>query len=967
MFLEEPDFWQRLIILPQSLCKRGYVGNQGGEKLCLTFCRTLSRHQPAMLPLDIHQDRQDRQHFQDFLVAFSALALRFLQIDCQTLKEFDSASSTKPHLISEPYLSWLSDVVGSNEYYFWRFLLNAYRYDSKGPVTAIIERFIREPLNGLQYLSQFVKDLLDRSQNVPSVAAHTWSAIQVVNRMMSHYNLLQESPSNSSSQHLLMLGALPFEAYSLFQVTDTTLQTFINKKVSAISHDTCHNLITQLSELISRILISDDGLRTTFIKERLGLTEEIDVIDAPVVAEEAWKFLLLKKCLLEGRMEIRVQGVDTMQQELVKIYREYITNTSVDRQHQIVQFLCDFIISNKLVEYLVGVESHPQLIIRCANVIGFLVINHKYTEADSDEIWKTVKTSQDFRVSDAILQMLPNIITIADYSVLLYLVRKLNEISIELFDGRMINYGSSLLTELQKKWNGLQEDASLDLPPYHLCIRLIREAAVEGVLPFAKRRGINAFAGTQLLSLLALGPSDRDKTRIYNECIGDIAGHTEFATGSISAINALLKHDTQSDIVALVNDFNLTDLTINDFCHTAGNALNDSLTLQVEDERLAIRLELLQSIIIYTPESIRPERGRSLWEAMVGPKAPSDHARESALAMLVTATQMSSKRNPFLDQCIDEYLPQLDPRYFMQNMMSFVQQAAQYESRFPQTSAHEDAFNFSPRVTDILWHISLIAPPNGIERKAMIMLVSLYLDTPKAQRTPKATIARMHDEVVERCINQLTAAASKLKSFGDGTSSGEDEPMVIVASEDEINSQRRSFTRSLMILKELVHGIQTRAIYSPVPQVHPLIARDVEEIKGSLVKIMYQPFTGGKDAGIKSIEIGDLESVNTLSIRLATRTGFSKFTVIAGGQKVNLAECSDLTVRESKLHEKGLILLMKVMETGTAPDLTPSRPLKPLEVGVMNHFQDLYSLLGLEESLATDVSLVSNEVAITVN
>lgn len=908
------------------------------------------------MPLDVHGDPSDHQSFRDFLVAFGALSLRFVQIDCQTLKEFTPGSSTKPDLISEPYLSWLSNIVATNDFLFWKYLHNIYRFDPKRTVTAIIERFICEPSSGLGYLTRYAKDLLDRSQNTPAVTASLWTALSIVNRMLAHYNLILDARNPNLTQQLLILHQLPVESYRLFEEIDKTLQTFISKKASALSHEISQNLVTQLSEMILRILFSSEQMTTSFLKGSINLTEDLNSDEAPIVAEQAWKFQLLKKCLLEGRMEIRVQGVDTMQQELVKVYREHIQHNPTGRQHQVVRFLCDFIISNRLVEYLVGVESHPQLISRCANVIGFLVINNKYTEADSDAIWKAVKMSQDSRVIDAILQMLPVIISLSDYNVLLYLVTKLNETALDSFDNRMINYGTALLTELQKKWGGLRENTSLDLPPYHLCIRLIREAAALGnSLPFAKRRNINAFASTQLLSLLAMGPSHGDKKRIYNECIEEIAENTKFATGSISALNAFLKHDTGTDIMALVHDFALADLIITNFVHTAESASRSAPNLQVIDEALAVRLDLLQVIIMFAPDSISPERGRSLWDAMVGPQALSDLDRDSALAMLVTAIQGSMRRNAFIDRCINEYLPQLAPRYFTQNIMLFITHVIHYESCFPQGNADEDNLNMVPTVTDILWHISLVAPANSIERKAISMLVALYLDTPKAQRTPKATITRMHEEVVERCIRQLTSAALKLKSFSDGTSSGEDEPMIIVVSDDEIDSQKLSFIRSLLILRELVHGIQSRAVYSPIPRVHPEIVRDVEVIKGDPVKIRYQPFSGGKDTGIKIIELGDLETIDALSKRLTALTGFSKFTVIAGGQKVNLVECAESTIRDSKLHEKGLILIKKIIDDDAAPDLTPLRPLKPLEVGVMAHFQDLYQLLSLEERLATDV------------
>lgn len=802
-------------------------------------------------------------------------------------------------------------------------------------------------------MSKIVKGFLDRSQINPGLAQHIWVPLGIVNRLMAHYNLLQESDDELQYAMANGLRQLPAEAYALFQTVDGTLQTFVSKQVTALSLEMSQSLVSQLSSLLSSVSHADANLTTAILRDKLHIEQEYSMNDAPIIVEQSWKFQLLKKCVMEGRMEIRVQGVESMQSELVVVYTKYVQNTRQGKNHPIAQFLSDFMLKNKLVEYFVGVDSHPQLLQRCPNVVGFLVITNRYTEAESDAIWKAVVTSQDSRVVDAVLTMLYGFFNISTYPILLYLTTKLNELPLHAFDNSMITYSERLLDHLRRTWKDQRLSRKMDMPPYNLCIRLIRQSAAEDSLPYHKKRDINLFALAQLQHLITFGPSDVDRKTIYGECVQDVACRSRFATGSVSAINALLCQNPEEDIQLLAKDADITTLLIEEFAHIIESESQSASTSQTLDERLTVRLELLQSIIIHIPDTIGPEIGRRLWDVMLGHRALSDRARNSAWAILGKASRCCLRRNSFIDRCISEHLPKLDPLYFTAGILSFVEQFMHYESRLARS--RRDGDQFRAMGGELLWHLSLVAPSGTIERKAIHMLVALYLDSSNIQRAPLSVIEAMHIEVVERCIRQLTVAASTLKTFSDGTSSGEDEPMVIVASEEEVQDQRLHFTRSLLILKEFVHGVRSRPLHSPAPAPRLQLPQDLEEIKGIPINIRYQSFSGGTNTGIHSIEVGDLETVEELSQRLVTLTGFSKFIAISGGQRLNLNKWLQSTLREMKLEEKGLLIVKKAHEEESLPDLAPAPGLRPLEAEVMEHFSELYQFLDMEEGLAKEV------------
>ena len=887
--------------------------------------------------------------------------MRMARIDNQTLAGHLEDPGNPPDLISSRYLISLIQLQ-SHTSLFWKSVVDISRYDVRIPVTAIVSRFVQPPANGVACMTEICREVLERSQKCPAITQNIWSHLNIANKVMIHYRLLQSSSATTGETWVSSLRDLPYQLYQFFSVIDTQFQTLISKQVSALSIETSQGLVNVMSTLLQNIAYSNEQLTRKIIHEELGLIQDFDRHDGALFVELAWKFGLLKKCILEGRMEIRVQGVDTMQLELVQVFQKYVQTREDGANHPTAQYLSDFMLDNKLVDYFVGVESHPQLMSRCANIVGFLVVTGRYTETQSDVIWKGVVTSPDSRSIDAILGMLIGIFNISSYPILLYLTAKLNEIPIHAFDASMINYGKTLFDHLRRTWSHSRGEnpvfaQRMDMAPFHLCIRLIRQSCAESSLDSARKREILNFARTELESLLEYGPSDADKRAIYQECIRDISDRTEYATGSISAMSYLIAQNPEGEIMFLTKGSDLTSLMIEEFAHMVETERSSKGPSQMLEERLDTRCNFLQNIIVSAPDTINTTAGGQLWDFAVGSRALHDRARSYGwLCLLLRALRRcKTTENPFIDQVIKEYLPRLQPQYYTGGCFQFVQEVVHYQSCTATFRIDKDA-NVGPTATDLLWQLSLTAPPGSIEQKSISFLVVLCLDSPEVQRRTQAATDAIHIEIVERCIRQLSSAASKLRSYSDGTSSGEDEPMVIVASEDEIQAQKLCFSRSLMILKEFVHGVRSRPQYSPQPQSHPQLPQEPREIKGEPISIRYQSFNGGAGTDIRTLEVGDLETIQDFSSRLISLTGFHAFSLIARGQVLNLKNITHQTLRNLKFDQKGLFIIRRTADAESVPSLPHASGLRPVELEILAHFGELYQLLGMEDKLAKEVS-----------
>ena len=914
---------------------------------------------------DIPQETDHRHYFQEFFEAYAALTARMVHIDCQTLIDCAKEPNVTPDLISKRYLVTLSWFPAPNILPLWKLLYEAYGYNHKPTIAAMIGRFTQQSTDGFRYLSRFVQGILDRLQIFPNLHPLIWLPIRIVNSVVQYCVYMQQDHIEEDREAVQpLLQNVPSEALAFFHAVDATLQKFVTKQVSALSLDMSKTLITDLSAILRHAVTADPQLARALYLEKFEEDESISSDFYPAMVELSWKFELLKKCIVGGRMEIRVQGVDTMQQELIKVYHKYTQNDKLNIQHPVVLYLSDFVLVNRLVEYIVGVESHPQLITRSANIVGFLVVTRKYNERESDAIWKTVSASQDPRVVDATLNMLNGIFNIASYSILLYLCKKLIESPLQAFDSRMITYAKNLLENLRIKWGDVASEQKLDMPPYNLCIGLIRQAAAdEGVSP-SRRSEIHQFALAELRELMVWGPNVTDRNSIYEECVNDISNRTVYATGSISAVNALLSQDPGNDIRSLAAASDFSRLTVDEFTHFAEmdapkavTSARDAAASRAQRDGFTVRLDLLQRIIVYIPETITREVGQQLWDTMLGHRACSDSARDFAWGMLVKIVHQCQARNSFIDRCIDEFLPQLRPPFFTQGAATFLHHVLQYECRLatPQVIGEHQIITIPGE--ELLWQVSVVAPDNTIELKAIQMLVRLYLDAQSIQEAPRSAVEATHIGLVERCIHQLTAAAQKLKAFSDGTTSGEDEPMIIVASEEEVQAEKLRFTRSLLLLKEFLRSMKAHPQYSPPSQTAPRNLKSPQEVSGEPVRIRYQAFSGGSNTGIQTIDVGDLETGDSLMARLIKLTGFTKFTAIVAGQKLDLAGSGGVTLRDMKLEQKGLLIIKRALDAKLVQESSPAQGLTELEIEVMKHFDEIYDLLDMEEKLARDVSL----------
>lgn len=869
------------------------------------------------------------------------MAYRIAKIDEQTLRTHVEETNTAPDLLSEQWLSCLAATMNYGAP-FWRTIVDTTYYEHYHMIGEIVKRFAGSPYDGVDLLARISE--MERPQ---AYYARSWVYTQIVSSTLECYKNHRSDEDKERNY-----ATLPSQAFRYFLDAETKLRFLISKQVPSLSIQNCETLVQRLYGILVAVVPTNDGLTMFLFNRAMPPADNFPRELRPELAISAWRMDLLKKCIMEGRMEIRVYGVEHMQLSLVETYTTYISKRPTNPIHPLPNYLSDWLLANRMVEYFVGVESHPQLIARASNIVGFLSVTKRYTPSETDTIWSAITSGQDPSKIEAVSRMVINFFNISSYASLLYFVTKLGETPIGNFDSNMIEFGKATLRWLRDKWNVEVNHPTMSMAPIHLTIRLIRESATEESLPLLRRRDIQSWAMSELKEMLQYNYSDEDFAGIYESCLGDIEKHTEFATGSVSAIHSMFIQK-QDDVKRLATTANLTGLLVSDIGHVIESEICPGSPSSVVMEGLDCRLKLLESIILHLPHSISPELAKETWDVTIGRYALNDMTRGNAWASVRRIQQATNICNSFIEHCINDFLPELHPNYFVRECIHFAREVDHYRSRFQDRDSTEGQGRTS---SELLWHISLATPLDkySVAEASIVTLIDFYLDSEAARTRTRAANDAVHVELVERCIDQLTTAGSKLRSYSDGTSSGEDEPMVVVASDQEIEAQKLTFRRCLKILHEFVAGIRLRPMYSPEPRVQPQLPKNFHDIKGTAVQLRYQAF-GPKPTEIRTVDVGSLETAGELSSRLKMLTGFEHLRTIINGHELDLSKIETQTIGDLGLHAKGLLLIKKAPSPGSVPDLASKSDLRLVEVEILSHFPELYQLLDLEEALAKPI------------
>lgn len=897
----------------------------------------------------MRDSRPSRLALSEFLAQFAGLTGRFVAMDAKTLQKYNlqSDNDQEPDVISRLYLIHYNYLLRKDEQqHIGRNLEVHYNWNWNEDIARMTDSFVAEG-GDLDNLITLVQGYVGLLPHYPKLTESLVEPSKLAHRAVTDATRLLDSRHRHYAEKCLediMNG------YRFFSVVSAGLEMIIDKHVTFLTPNAALEIMSSLTDILHNTLnfeiSSTDEL---FAKKRLEYPNILEHYFPKVISME-WRFTILHKLITSAQMQLRVVGVTTMSSDLLQLHGQY--KGFDPGQSPVLLHFAEFILQNKLIDYIVGIGSHPEIINESKNIFGFLVATRTYTTDLTDTIWRTIMTSQDPRVVEAIVrQLVKGSLNLYEYPGLLYICQKVSELPLEAFTPVVREFCEEMFSYLVDKYrrSAVQD---IDAPPYELCVRLIRESSIVKAERPAGYPEIQIFATLRLRHLLGFGPAPEVRNALYVSCIEDISARTPTTAGSICAINSLLSHNLEADLLMLTTRHGLTEMVIEELESTISE---DRESTNPGSPASQARRELLLSIITCQPSTISPELGTRLWDVLVGSRSRSVADRTSAWQMLNGAVNRSGPDNVFIAACFKDFLPKLPPHCFTLGALDFAKVAVSaWIHQAPYDSLWEDR-PFESEALEQLWRMILTAPPNSIDAPAIVLLVEVYVDSGPIMSMSRAKARAIHLALVDRCLKQLAAAATKLKAFEGSPSRSEEEAMEIVATDSEFREQETIFARSLAVLREFLKAYQCKPQFSK-PRPRTAMSNASSTVEGEPLTVRYQSFDGDKHTEVKALTLGKLNTAASLFASLQKATGFKNYKVYHGGKEFvpdEIEICKSL--EDLKLN--GLVLVQRREDVdGSSADSAGNTI--TLEGEIMKHFDELWAYLGMHEKVAQEVCQV---------
>lgn len=941
LYIRKAAFWDHFSIVVNKVLARRYTwmnalnGNQSTEHSRYPFG-------------DHFDDLQTDQIFDRFLGLYARLCSILLLVDSHVLSQHPPGEIYALPLLSHKHMRSLHNIIRFEKTPLFQVLHKEYGANVRELNTRMQKAFLTA--SGAQHLLRLADEAFHR---VPPNTQNTYGTYtsQLLSTLGWTIFELQDVDT-LIGRSVYHRGVLSFFQKYGADISDPSIPIDAGvardliQYYSTLVHELCQWDDTIATELVDQLLDFADPDSPTASsaadpKSTTGNDYRQDAACYPVLASNAWKFKVLRKYIVRGNMGLRVMSIATMDTALVELWREF-SKIDPSCKHPVIQYLADFLLQGQVVDYIVSVDSHPQLISRSGNIAGFLVIAHRWSDNQADAVWKTVSSSPDPRVVAATMTMLRGIIGLMTSSDRLYLCTKLYELPIDRYTMDILRFFRNLTAILNENNNIRFIDYDEKGPtarPWNVCIRVIRDTAPSRHAD-KNLLDLQTEAFDHLRYLIAAIPTT-ERHFIYRECAQQIADGPERATGNYRIMCLLAQYTYPDDAPFFQENKTLTRSVLGEIpAFVKREVLDGPHVCQLS--ALHFRLELLRLTITHPAMTIPGDLHESLWDHLLGDKALSNEARDMAWTTLLHAVKISPQ-DEFCSQLVLSYIPILDAQFYTSGLFEFV--ASYNFSVTRQVIQTEQGTNSLLQIpgADLLWPIILTAPPGTIEDRAARLLAARYVKVVEMNSVTLPEVEKAHVALVEQCMQKLRTAMEMLPKHSSCDTK--------LRHKSEIHVERILLFQKLLLgaVRQKPELNRGRRMDSKVD------AMDTDVPYGDVVTVRYQ---SGNNRN--SVTMASEDTVEDLYRKLCHASGFTKINLFARGQRLKVFE--NPAVKLSELDFGGQVIVQR------ADGAEQTRPLPALAAGssvfetaIVKYFDELFAWM---DSANTTSYLVSVQLGL---
>jgi ubiquitin carboxyl-terminal hydrolase 34 len=950
-YISKAVFWDDFGVVANKVLTRRYNWmNTMNDAMCT---------EQGRYPFGDHfsDDLETYHIFDRFLGAYARICSFLFAVDAHLLAQQPPDEPSSRPLLSQKHIRFLHNILRFEKTPLFHILAKEYGVDVRELNTHLQKLFLEA--RGAQNLLRLMGELFHR---VPPAVQNNYATFASQIFSVLGWTIWElPSPNTCVNRTVYHRGILSFfQKYSI-DICDPSISTDAGVARDLIQFYT--NLVFELcqwddsiaAELVDGLSdFGDPDSPTISSAVKSTSTSDIDYRQDPrcypALVANAWKFKVLRKYIIRGNMGLRVMSIATMDAALVELWRE-LSNIDPSCKHPVIQYLADFLLQGQVIDYIVSVDSHPQLISRSGNIAGFLVIAHRWSDDQADAIWRTVSSSPDPRVVAATMTMLRGIINLMTITDRLYLCMKLYDLPIDRYTLDILRFFRHLTGSLAETSNNNIQLIDFDgrgptARPWNVCLRVIRDTAPSRA---SNKNMLDMhFEAIDQLRCLTVAISPDERHSIYRECAQQIAEDSEKATGNYRIMCLLAQYSYADDSLFFQENGDLMLSMLKEIpTFVEREAQAGPYTYQ--SQALHYRLDFLRVTISHPAMTVPSDLFETLWDHIVGGKALSNEARDLAWSLLLNGIK-ASPDDEFCKQLVSSYLPAIDAQLYTPGLFEFV---ASYN--FPitrqtvQTEQGNDTLLQIPGAS-LLWPIILSSPAGTIEDRAARLLATRYVKVVETDGIMVPEVEKAHIALVEQCMQGLRAAIKTLPKHAATESNPEDSN-----SEDGLKVQHTSevqVERILLFQKLLLECVRQKPEFNRGRRVDSKVdAMDTEVPFGDGITVRYQC---GNDR--QYVTMASDHTLDDLYRRLCHATGFTKINLFARGQRLKVFEKGALKI--SEVDFGGQVIVQRA----DGAELT--RPLPQLAAGssvfetaIVKHFDELFAWMDSADTTSFLVSI----------
>jgi ubiquitin carboxyl-terminal hydrolase 34 len=913
----------------------------------------------ASVPLGAHYKDQDvAQLLALFFKGYTNLTIRLLQAsaDMASKASPDSFIESSPLGLAAPHLHQMRILLWTENPFIKICSLEGIDISHQMLRNIVVGQFLKDEDLPMKFLRQYFDlclELLKAAPDAPDGLVQSLSvAVQSISFIFSDPTLAANVHNSRSTYAQMMM--------QMFFSLNERLRDAVDKQNDPLSLDNRREIYTNAIILLEKIIQYDKKCEQTLFDEFVGSNGEVDdAYERSNVIVPTWRILLMKHYLCNGRMELRIAAVDGMGQELVEFFNSNRPHGHMVRSDSILpafQVVANVLVNEKIVEHLMGVSSHPKIVARCGNIIGFLVVTNKFRQDEIELVWQTMQSTEDPRMTAAIFNTLAFIAkTLTDPLEHYIMCQKMVEQPLPLSSMEAAEYVRTLLCRQRDALRGLDNDSDYLRAFLKMCISIFcrwRQTTISNV---AMKQIYNDTV--ESLAVVAKAMAYPDRVAFYPECIVRIRERDVNGSVYMTALNGVIQPHPQ-DVDEIASE--LIPLCMESFCEFSRTRKSGEPNSFFQErvrvfEEYEYRLSLLFYLLAVTSVKIPGEVTSGFWQSAFGNDAVDTESRDIAWKFLLTASfdKRGNERKQSIGSFYEPYLHTIQPDHYVPSFVNFVVQMGR--SRLRDLSARDQGADnvLSLPGLDLIWKVMLTAPSKPAEDPTAKFLIALYLNRIEIERISGTSLEANHAALVKRCIKRMDEAYEYLKSNPKSSTNESLDSMEIDTEsigQERREFEKRAFQRIVQFMIQMLMAVRRRA---DLVVTEPVEFEEEEEehsespiIAGDRITIKYQVHTGKEQHPQRELVVGDLDTRKELHQKLAKLVGLAKFKVIWGGQYFALLDNPSQSLRDCGAAGKTQMLIREDPTDPMGNHASASTHARTLfEKEVLKEFDVLYKFM----------------------